>query len=110
MPICLPISVPAGSHQNVFTTKLVEGLALSQQHTKILTLEEFPTGERPVFSVGCGCSGCAVLGRFYATVPGKGVLSQLLVVRPYPVIVLTCMSATTAPPVQVSCTTTTGPT
>lgn len=34
-----------GSHQNVFTTKLVEGLALSQQHTKILSLDEFPTGE-----------------------------------------------------------------
>jgi hypothetical protein len=51
---CLSISVPAGSHQNVFTTKLVEGLALSQQHTKILTLEEFPTGERPVSSVVCG--------------------------------------------------------
>ena len=34
----------SGSHQNVFTTKLVEGLALSQQHTKILSLEDFPTG------------------------------------------------------------------
>lgn len=33
-----------GSHQNVFTTKLVEGLALSQHTTKILPLDEFPTG------------------------------------------------------------------
>lgn len=33
-----------GSHQNVFTTKLVEGLAINHRHTKILTLEEFPTG------------------------------------------------------------------
>lgn len=33
-----------GSHQNVFTTKLVEGLALSQATTKILSLDEFPTG------------------------------------------------------------------
>lgn len=33
-----------GSHQNVFTTRLVEGLALGHQHTKILSLEEFPTG------------------------------------------------------------------
>lgn len=33
-----------GSHQNVFTTKLVEGLSLSHRHTKILDLKEFPNG------------------------------------------------------------------
>lgn len=33
-----------GSHQNVFTTRLIEGVALNTRHTKILTLEEFPTG------------------------------------------------------------------
>lgn len=33
-----------GSHQNVFTSKLVEGLSISHRHTKILSLEEFPTG------------------------------------------------------------------
>ena len=33
-----------GSHQNVFTTKLVEGLALSAKNVMILPIEEFPTG------------------------------------------------------------------
>ena len=33
-----------GSHQNVFTTKMVEGLAISHQHVMILPLYEFPTG------------------------------------------------------------------
>ncbi len=33
-----------GSHQNVFTTKLVEGLALSSQNVMILPIEDFPTG------------------------------------------------------------------
>jgi len=33
-----------GSHQNVFTTRLVEGLALSHRNAKILPMEDFPTG------------------------------------------------------------------
>lgn len=33
-----------GSHQNVFTTRLMEGLALSARHIKLLSLSEFPTG------------------------------------------------------------------
>ena len=33
-----------GSHQNVFTTRLVEGISLTSAHTKILDLEDFPTG------------------------------------------------------------------
>lgn len=33
-----------GSHQNVLTTRLAEGLAIGQNNVKILTLEEFPTG------------------------------------------------------------------
>lgn len=33
-----------GSHQNVFTTKLVEGLSLTHRHTKILPLRDFPNG------------------------------------------------------------------
>eukprot|EP00981_Chlorochromonas_danica_P009531 scaffold2721_cov181-Ochromonas_danica.AAC.9 len=33
-----------GSHQNVLTTRLIEGLALSFDKIKLLPLEEFPTG------------------------------------------------------------------
>lgn len=33
-----------GSHQNVFTTRLMEGLSITTRHTKILSLQEFPTG------------------------------------------------------------------
>jgi len=33
-----------GSHQNVITTKLVDGLALSHPHIKLLSLFEFPNG------------------------------------------------------------------
>jgi hypothetical protein len=33
-----------GSHQNVFTTKLIEGLSLGAHNTKMLSMEEFPTG------------------------------------------------------------------
>ncbi len=33
-----------GSHQNVFTTKLIEGTSISASHTKILSLTDFPTG------------------------------------------------------------------
>jgi len=33
-----------GSHQNVFTMKLVEGLSLSAQHAVILPIYKFPTG------------------------------------------------------------------
>jgi hypothetical protein len=33
-----------GSHQNVFTNKLIEGLALGAHNSKVLSLEEFPTG------------------------------------------------------------------
>ena len=33
-----------GSHQNVLTTRLNEGLALSDHSTKILSLDDFPTG------------------------------------------------------------------
>eukprot|EP01034_Spumella_vulgaris_P027690 gene27690-34452_t len=33
-----------GSHQNVFTTKLIEGLSINTASTKILSLIEFPTG------------------------------------------------------------------
>jgi len=33
-----------GSHQNVFTTRLIEGLGLGYQHTKIIPIEQFPTG------------------------------------------------------------------
>ena len=33
-----------GSHQNVFTTRLVEGLGLSFQNSKLIPIEIFPTG------------------------------------------------------------------
>eukprot|EP01031_Cornospumella_fuschlensis_P023523 gene23523-28529_t len=33
-----------GSHQNVFTTRLIEGLALNFASIKLLPLEDFPTG------------------------------------------------------------------
>jgi hypothetical protein len=33
-----------GSHQNVFTTRLVEGITLSYRNAKILPMEDFPTG------------------------------------------------------------------
>jgi hypothetical protein len=33
-----------GSHQNVFTTRLVEGLALSHRNAKLLPMPDFPTG------------------------------------------------------------------
>jgi hypothetical protein len=33
-----------GSHQNVFTTRLLEGLAINFGLIKLLSLEEFPTG------------------------------------------------------------------
>ena len=33
-----------GSHQNVFTTKLNDGVALSAANVKVLSLFEFPTG------------------------------------------------------------------
>lgn len=33
-----------GSHQNVFTTRLLETVSLTTTHTKILPLEDFPTG------------------------------------------------------------------
>ena len=33
-----------GSHQNVFTTRLLEGLAISAQYMKLLPLHAFPTG------------------------------------------------------------------
>jgi len=33
-----------GSHQNVFTMKLIEGFAMSASRSKLLSLEEFPTG------------------------------------------------------------------
>ncbi len=33
-----------GSHQNVFTQKLIDGLALSARNTKMLSLDEFPNG------------------------------------------------------------------
>lgn len=33
-----------GSHQNVFTIKLIEGLDLSQIRPKLLTLRQFPSG------------------------------------------------------------------
>jgi hypothetical protein len=33
-----------GSHQNVFTTKMVEGLAISHKHVMILPIYDFPTG------------------------------------------------------------------
>jgi hypothetical protein len=33
-----------GSHQNVFTAKMVEGLSLGYQHAVILPLYKFPTG------------------------------------------------------------------
>ena len=33
-----------GSHQNVFTFKMVEGLGLNHRHAVILDLEEFPNG------------------------------------------------------------------
>lgn len=33
-----------GSHQNVLTTRIVEGLGLSLAHAKILPIDEFPTG------------------------------------------------------------------
>jgi hypothetical protein len=33
-----------GSHQNVFTTRLNEGLGISYQHSKLLPMEDFPTG------------------------------------------------------------------
>lgn len=33
-----------GSHQNVLTTRLIEGLALNFEHVKLLSLEDFPTG------------------------------------------------------------------
>lgn len=33
-----------GSHQNVMTTRLIEGLALNFEHVKLISLEDFPTG------------------------------------------------------------------
>ena len=33
-----------GSHQNVFTQKLIDGQGLSARHTKMLSLEDFPNG------------------------------------------------------------------
>ena len=33
-----------GSHQNVLTTRLVEGLGLGSSHVKILDIDDFPTG------------------------------------------------------------------
>ena len=36
--------VTSGSHQNVFTMRLQEGLWLTNFHSKLLSLEEFPTG------------------------------------------------------------------
>lgn len=33
-----------GSHQNVFTTRMIEGLSITAKHAKLLSLEEFPTG------------------------------------------------------------------
>lgn len=33
-----------GSHQNVFTSRLNEGLGLNLQNVKILSIEDFPTG------------------------------------------------------------------
>jgi hypothetical protein len=33
-----------GSHQNVMTTRLVEGLSLSHNNAKIISIEDFPTG------------------------------------------------------------------
>ena len=34
----------SGSHQNVITTKLVDGIALSHKHIKLLPLNDFPNG------------------------------------------------------------------
>ena len=34
----------SGSHQNVLTMRMIEGLGLSYQDTKLLSLEDFPTG------------------------------------------------------------------
>lgn len=33
-----------GSHQNVVTTRLLEGISLSHRHVKILSMEDFPNG------------------------------------------------------------------
>jgi len=33
-----------GSHQNVFTMRLIEGMGISYPQTKLLDLENFPTG------------------------------------------------------------------
>ena len=33
-----------GSHQNVFTMRLLEGLGLSYPHVKLLPMEDFPGG------------------------------------------------------------------
>lgn len=33
-----------GSHQNVMTTRLVEGISVSHQHAKIMNYEDFPNG------------------------------------------------------------------
>ena len=33
-----------GSHQNVLTQRLLEGIGISMKETKLLSLEEFPTG------------------------------------------------------------------
>ena len=37
-----------GSHQNVITTKLVDGLALSHKHIKLLPLNDFPNGNMSI--------------------------------------------------------------
>ena len=41
---CIRHGATIGSHQNVLTTRIVEGLGLSLAHAKILPIDEFPTG------------------------------------------------------------------